>query len=129
MNKDESSARARRVAIAIRKRLSELLTREVQDPALASLMLTDVRVSDDLGICWAKVRLMVGGEDAARRARTVKHLRRAGSRLRRAIARDLEMKRVPELRFDYDEGVDAARRVDELLSEIAQEKRALPEKR
>jgi len=123
VNTEESGERARRVGIAIHKRLSELLSRDIQDPALASVMITAVQVSDDLGICWAKVRLLVGGDDAARRARAVKHLAKAGSRLRRAIGRDLKLKRVPELRFGYDTGVDASLRVEELLGEIAREKR------
>jgi ribosome-binding factor A len=42
----------------------------------------------------------------------------AAGRLRSAGAPALRLKRVPELRFAYDEGLDAARRVEELLREV-----------
>lgn len=122
MTGSESGMRARRVAAAIQQRLSELFVRDARDPLLAELVMTDVSVSDDLGVAWVKVRLLAGGDDEQRRARAVQHLRRAGTRLRRGLGHDLKLKRVPELRFDYDEGADATRRVESLLAEIAREK-------
>ena len=47
-------------------------------------------------------------------------------RLRRSLAPKLRMKRVPELRFTYDTGLDHSRRVDEILREIAAENAAAP---
>lgn len=124
MTGSESGMRARRVAAAVQQRLSELLVRDTRDPMLAELVMTDVAVSDDLGIVWVKVRLLAGGDDQQRRAKAVQHLRRAGTRLRRGLGDDLKLKRVPELRFDYDEGVDATHRVESLLEEIAREKKS-----
>ena len=115
----EPSVRAKRVAQAIRMRLSELLARELSDPTLAGIIVTDVEVTDDLGIARAKVRLLTGGDDGATRKKTLRALERGAPRLRRGLGRGLELKRVPELRFVYDTGVDAAHRVEELLSEIA----------
>lgn len=119
----EPGMRARRVAIGIQRLLSGLLVRDARDPELAELVLTQVSVSDDLGIAWVKVRLLAGGDDEKRRTRALSHLRRAGTRLRRALGHELSLKRVPELRFDYDEGADRAQRVESLLAEIASEKK------
>lgn len=122
MNEPGTGIRALRVATAVRARLSEMLVRDVQDPALAGVVITDVRLSDDLGIVWVKARLLAGTADPARRRKVVSHLARAGGRLRRGLGRDLQLKRTPELRFDYDTGVDAEERVLELLGEIDREK-------
>jgi ribosome-binding factor A len=122
----EPSVRAKRVAQSIRARLSEALAREVGDPTLAGVIVHDVEVPDDLGVAHVKVRLLTGGEDLERRKRTLRALGRSAARLRQGLGRSLGLKRVPELRFFYDSGVDAALRVEELLAEIAAEGKRPP---
>ena len=117
----EPGLRARRVATQIRARLAELLAREVSDPILSGVVVTTVELPDDLSIARVKARLLTGGEQEERRRQSVRALERASSRLRRGLGRSLGLKRVPELRFAYDTGVDAAQRVDELLAEIARD--------
>jgi ribosome-binding factor A len=63
----------------------------------------------------------VGDEDPKTRAVVLKSLTRGAGRLRRLIAPRLELRRSPELRFHYDAGHDASRRVEELLHEIKSE--------
>jgi ribosome-binding factor A len=116
--------RGRRVAELLRSRLSEALRREIDDPELGELVLTSVEVTDDLSVARIGVRLLVGDEDEKKRRRVLKHLHRAGGRLRRAVAPRLELRRAPELHFAYDSGHDAARRVEELLREIEREPKA-----
>ena len=117
----EPGLRARRVATQIRARLVELLAREVSDPILSGVVVTTVELPDDLSIARVKARLLTGGEQEERRRQSVRALERASSRLRRGLGRSLGLKRVPELRFAYDTGADAAQRVDELLAEIARD--------
>jgi len=120
----QEGLRARRVAASIRERLSTELSRGLSDPALSSVVITEVELSDDLGIAHVKVRLLVGGEDAARRAVVLRHLARVGGRLRKSLSGTLRLKRLPELKFQYDEGIDAAARVQELLTEIAADRKS-----
>lgn len=110
--------RGRRVAETIKHHLTQAFQRELGDKRLEHVVVTDVDVPDDLGIAWISVRLLVGDELPAQRTATVKALARVASRLRRALAPKLRLKRVPELRFKYDTGLDHSRRVDELLREI-----------
>jgi len=117
----EPGLRARRVASQIRARLAELLAREVSDPILAGVIVTAVELPDDLSIARVKARLLTGGENEDRRRQSLRALDRASTRLRRGLGRSLGLKRVPELRFSYDTGADAAQRVDELLAEIARD--------
>jgi ribosome-binding factor A len=110
--------RTRRVAEALRTHLAEAFGREVADPRLASVVITDVTVSDDLSVARVGVRLLVGDEDPDKRRSMVDSLQRATHRLRRVVAPRLRLRRAPELRFAYDTGHDATRRVEELLDEI-----------
>ena len=119
--------RAKRVAEAIRAHLAEALAREVSDPRLAALVITDVRVTDDLSLARISVRLLAGDEDEALRDSTVTALRHAARRLRRVVSPRLRLRRAPELRFEYDTGPDAVRRVEQLLAEIESEPRLLDE--
>lgn len=122
----EQSLRVRRVAQSIKKTVTDFLSRDVSDPALTGVAVTEVELTGDLGIATVKARLYVGGEDAERRRLVVKGLSRAGGRLRKALGRALRLKRVPELRFVYDVGADAAERVERILSEINDEKTRPP---
>lgn len=110
--------RSRRVAEIIRGYVSEALTRELDDPLLAALVLTHVEVPDDLSVARIRVRLLVGDDDEAARRNALRNLHRAATRIRRGLAPKLKLRRVPELKFDYDTGHDAEKRVDELLREI-----------
>ncbi|MBN2192861.1 MAG: 30S ribosome-binding factor RbfA [Polyangiaceae bacterium] len=113
--------RARRVAETLRIHLSNVIARELADPSLGGVVITGVDLPDDLGLARVHVRLLVGDEDPKRRTAVVRALGRATTRLRRAVAPALQLRRAPELSFDYDTGPDATRRVEELLAEIAKE--------
>jgi len=113
--------RGKRVAELLRAYLAELMRREVDDPRLAAVVITTVEVTDDLMSARIGVRLLVGDEDPKIRAVVLKSLGKGAGRLRRLIAPKLELRRSPELRFHYDAGHDASRRVEELLHEIKAE--------
>jgi ribosome-binding factor A len=113
--------RPRRVAEQLRLHLTNALSRELADPRLISLVVTNVDVPPDLSFARVSVRLMVGDDDPKQREAAVSTLQRAARRLRSSLAPRLGLRRVPELRFEYDAGHDATRRVEELLAEIARE--------
>lgn len=116
--------RTKRVAELIQRHFAEALRREVDDPRFAAVVVTGVEVSDDLLNARIGVRLLVADDDERQRRDIVERLRRAASRLRRAITPRLELKRAPELRFHYDVGPDAHRRVTDLLREVEAERLA-----
>jgi ribosome-binding factor A len=115
--------RARRVAETVREYLGRALGRDFDDKRLASLVVTGVEMPDDLGYARVSVRLLVGDDEPRERRVAMSALARVAGRLRRELGPILGLRRVPELRFEYDTGPDAARRVDELLSEIDDERR------
>jgi ribosome-binding factor A len=114
-------SRPDRVADLIRSELATLLVRDVHDPGIGFVTLTRVQLSPDLQ--QARVRYTTLGDDKAR-ATTGKALERATPFLRRQIGSRLRLKRVPELKFDYDESVAGQDRIERLLSEIRREEAA-----
>lgn len=119
--------RAKRLGGTVRKHLSALLAREVQDPRLSALAIEDVEMSGDLSIAQVTVRLMFGGENEEARWAAMKALRAVAPGLRSALAPVLRMRRVPELRFRYDEGADHRLRIEAVLAEIHEEDEARQE--
>jgi ribosome-binding factor A len=116
--------RAQRVAHAINAHLGAVLSHELDDPKLAGLVITRVEVPDDLSLARVWVRLLAGDDDPKARRAAVRALEHAAGRLRRGMGTALGLRRVPDLRFEYDASHDASRRVDELLEEIAREPKA-----
>ncbi|MFP4237828.1 MAG: 30S ribosome-binding factor RbfA [Rhodosalinus sp.] len=110
------SQRQLRVGELIRRRLSDVLTRgDVHDPDLNRLSLTvgEVRTSPDLKVATAFVLPLGGhGQDEA-----LALLDRNRAELRRQVAKGLELKFAPELRFRIDESFD---RMDETRRLLAQ---------
>ena len=108
-------SRPDRVADQIRSELATLIARELHDPGIGFVTLTRVQVSAD--IQQARVFYTVLGDEKARKE-SGRALERATPFLRRQIGQRLRLKRVPELRFQYDESIAGQDRIDQLLDEI-----------
>ena len=108
-------SRPDRVADQIRSELGLLLTREVHDPGIGFVTITRVQVSADLQ--QARVFFTVLGDEKARR-NSERALDRAMPFLRRQIGSRLRFKRVPELKFLYDESIAGQDRIEQILNEI-----------
>jgi len=108
-------SRPDRVAEQIRSELASLLAREVHDPGIGFVTLTRVQISPDLQS--ARVFYTALGDGAARR-NSARALERAAPFLRRQIGSRLRLKRVPELKFLYDESIAGQDRIEQLLNEI-----------
>src|SRR5919108_4879092 len=96
------SSRPARVGDQIRSELAQLLAREVHDPGIGFLTLTEVRVTPDLQL--ARVYYTTMGDERAQRE-SAKALKRAAPFLRRQLASRLRLRRVPELEFFFDDSV------------------------
>jgi ribosome-binding factor A len=111
-------------AVRVAERVREELAREVRglsDRRTSGVLITRVEMTDDLQTARVYVRLEMGGDAALARTNVVKALSGATGRLRREVTRAVGLRYAPELRFFYDEGQDAAQRVEELLREIQDE--------
>jgi ribosome-binding factor A len=109
------SQRQLRAGELIRHALTDILSREeFADPDLQgkSITITEVRVSPDLKACTA-FAAPLGGKDMDK---TIAALNRAQGFLRGRLAREVELRAVPTLRFVADDSYDEARRIEEILA-------------
>ena len=114
-----TSDRMRRVDEAVRQVLSDAVARDLQDPRIGFVTMTSVKTSSDLR--HARVYVSVLGDDAER-ADTLAGLESARGALQRRLARELRMKHTPTLEFDYDDTIDRAMRVEQILDrEVGEE--------
>jgi len=113
--------RADRVAERIRSELMDLLLRgSVREPAAKDVVVSAVRVTDDLSIARVYVRVLeeIGAD---RQESVVQALRRATGFLRRELGHRLQLRHVPALEFFWDDVVDSALRIESILDEISEE--------
>jgi ribosome-binding factor A len=114
--------RPARVGDQIRQELSELLSRGgVHDPGIGFITLTRVTVTADLQL--ARVYYTSLGDARARRE-TERALARATPFFRRHIGSRLQLRRVPELEFRYDESIAHQDRIERILKELREEAEA-----
>jgi ribosome-binding factor A len=113
--------RADRVSERIRSELMELMLRgSVRDPAAKDVVVSAVRMTDDLSIARVYVRVLeeIGSD---RQDAVVEALGRATGFLRREIGQRLQLRHVPKLEFYWDEVVDSALRIESILEEIRED--------
>jgi ribosome-binding factor A len=108
---NKSYPRSSRVAHQIQRALSELIRREVRDPRLGMVTLTEVQVSKDLS--YAKVFYSVLGAEVAQ-AQEI--LNDAADMLRGPVGRALGLRHSPELRFVNDELIASGAKLSALIS-------------
>jgi ribosome-binding factor A len=112
--------RADRVAEQLRQLLAEALARDVHDPGIGFVTLTRAKVSPDLQLARVYYAVM-GNEKQKREAQ--RGLERATPFLRRKIAAGIRLRRVPELRFEFDQGVEHQDRIERILQDLAEERK------
>lgn len=109
-----SGRRPARVAQLLQAELGRLLLHDVRDPAVAGVTVSDVRVTPDLKVARVWVRHLAATPD---QRRLLRGLARATPFLRAQLGTRLRLRWVPELRFEYDELLDEAARIERLLAE------------
>ncbi|HVY56517.1 MAG TPA: 30S ribosome-binding factor RbfA, partial [Xanthobacteraceae bacterium] len=108
------SQRQLRVGELVRHAIADMLTRgEVHDPVIEEHMITvpEVKMSADLRLATIYI-MPLGGRDAQAVLAALDHNRKF---LRSEIARRVNLKFAPDIRFRLDERFDEAERIDKLL--------------
>jgi ribosome-binding factor A len=107
--------RMRRVNESVRQVLSEQVGR-LKDPRIGFVTVTGVETSPDLR--HARVFVSVLGSER-KRQQTLSGLEAAHSVLQSVLARELRLKRTPQLAFEYDPSVERGVRMTKLIDELA----------
>ena len=110
-----SSYRPERVGEQIYKETTRLLMYNVKDPRVASVTLTGVQMSRDIGS--ARIYFTVSDESLERK-NAEKGLKSVAPYIRRELGKIMQLRFVPEIRFVYDKSVSYGQKIDALLHQV-----------
>lgn len=110
-----SKIRQERTAEQIQHILSELFLREVSDPRLSGVTVTNVEIDRELQ--HANVYVNALGDDT-RQKQTMAGLQSAAGFLRREVAQRLGLRAAPTMNFHWDPRLRYIDEVDKLLAEL-----------
>ncbi|CAB5127090.1 Ribosome-binding factor A [Olavius algarvensis associated proteobacterium Delta 3] len=108
-------ARAKRVSSQLQRVLTDILAKKIKDPRLELATVTGVNMSRDLR--YARIYYVVNGDEKARE-QVSQGFETARGYLKRFLARQLNLRYMPEIRFFYDTSLDNGSRIEKLLSSI-----------
>jgi ribosome-binding factor A len=113
------SVRLARLRELFKEEISLILQREMKDPRIGFVSVTDVEVSPDLR--HAKVFVSILGDRDAK-VKTMAGLASAQGFVRTELGRRIRLRRMPELFFKLDESIERGARVQHLLRRVAEAK-------
>ena len=108
----ESKPRHRRIEAELQRVLSELVSREVKDPRVGSVTITEVKIAADMSSAkiyftpFASKNPPAGVQEG---------LTRASGFLRGEAGRRLGLRHAPKLEFEYDDSFEKAAKLTELI--------------
>jgi len=108
--------RPEKVAELVREEIVQIVGYELEDPRVAGVAVTDVRMSENLR--EARVYVTVEG-DEVEGAQAMRALNHAAPYVRRQLATSLSLRRAPQIFFVRDTVEERANRVDQLLDHLA----------
>jgi ribosome-binding factor A len=110
-----TKVRLQRIADRIRQDLSEMLIREISDPRLRQIFITDAKVDRELAFADIYVSAVEG---LARSAEVLEGLEHASGYLRHKLAARIELRTFPRLRFHWDPTPENADHIERLLVDL-----------
>jgi ribosome-binding factor A len=111
--------RIERVNNLIRREISELIQRQVKDPRLdVFVTITEVVTSPDLKHAKVFVSCISGKQEEQK---ILSVLTAASGFLRTELARNLTLRRIPELSFHWDDSIEHGDRILRLIDQVSSE--------
>jgi ribosome-binding factor A len=110
-----SKIRQKRTADQIQTILSELLIRDMRDPRLQGLTITDVRIDRELQ--YADIYVNALGDDS-REKEILAALSKATGYVRKELSSRMSLRTVPQLHFHWDATLAHAERISHVLDNL-----------
>ena len=112
------SIKTERLANVLLKEISNIIMLEIKDEDIKFVTITHVDLSSDLS--YAKVYCTVLNDEM--KDKTIKGLNNAKGFIRNElIKRKIEMRKIPELSFVFDESIEYGNKIEKIIEEIHKE--------
>ena len=107
--------RADRVSDLLKKEISQMLLREIKDPRIGFVTITDVKVSDDLRFASVFFSLVGGKKELEE---TIKGLNSASSFIKKKLGKRLRMRYIPTIAFKFDSSLEYGNHINKVLRSL-----------
>lgn len=105
-----------RVRQEILREVNNILLREVKDPRIEGVTITDVELTGDMQ--QATIFYSTLSDKAGERQKTEAGLKAVTGLVRSELGKRLKIYKTPEIKFERDSSVDYGNRIDALLNQI-----------
>ncbi len=118
----KNSVKNTRINSEVQRELSRIISREIKDPRISPMTsVVTVEVAPDLKTCKAYISVLGNEED---QQDTLEGLRSAHGYIKRELARSINLRNTPDIRFILDQsieyGIRMSRKIDEVINEDLQ---------
>lgn len=115
---NSGSFRYKRVGELLKHEIMNIIFRELKDPRVVNVSITDIVVSKDLSIAKVYIRTLLEADRDA----CVIGLNSSSNFIRGKLMKVLRLKKIPQLEFFYDDTLDNAFRIESLIREAFKDK-------
>lgn len=113
----KNSIKNTRINGEVQKELSSIIRNEIKDPRIHTMTsVMAVEVAPDLKTCKAYISVL--GDEEAKKA-TIQGLKSAEGYIRRILAKNMNMRNTPEIRFLLDESIEYGVHMSRLIDDVA----------
>ena len=115
----KNSIKNTRINMEVQRELSEIIRSGIKDPRIHPMTsVVAVEVTPDLKYCKAYISVL-GDEEAAKA--TVEGLRSASSYVRRELARRVNLRNTPEIKFILDQAIEYGVNMSKLIDDVTKD--------
>lgn len=112
----KNSIKNTRVNVEVQHELANLIREGIKDPRIYPMTsVTAVEVAPDLKTCRAYISVMGNEEE---KKNTIAGLKSAEGYIRRQLARNINLRNTPEIRFILDESIEYGVTMSKLIDEV-----------
>jgi ribosome-binding factor A len=112
----KNSIKNTRINAEVQKELSNIIRGEIKDPRIHPMTsVMAVEVAPDLKTCKAFISVLGSGES---KQSTIKGLKSAEGYIRRQLAKNLNLRNTPEIRFILDESIEYGVNMSKLIDDV-----------
>ncbi len=108
------SLKTEKVNTNLRREISKILATEVKDKNIGFVTVTAVETTSDLSLAKVYVTIL----DDLKRDETMKSLLRAKGFIRSQLFDRVELRKIPDLRFIYDESIEEGFKIEKMIKDL-----------
>lgn len=108
------SLKSKKIGSLFVREISEIILEDIKDPHIKFVTITDCDISNDLS--FAKVYFTVLNREY--KESTLEALNKASNYIEREVAKRVEIRKMPQISFHYDNSIEYGEHIEEKIKEL-----------